>query len=234
MTKSNGAILYEGPSLIDGSPIVAIVTGLASKSANPKTGDMLQTWILRTDVDPKAASENGQDSAICGTCPMRRNVETGKRRCYVPTWQAPLSVWKAYKRGAYAPIDTILEGRKLRLGSYGDPGAVPFEVWESALRGTVGHTGYTHAWKEKNADPRFATILMASVDFPWQAQYAEARRYRYFRVATPGDAPANNTRREIACPASKERGHVTDCATCLACSGTSNPKRQFNVVINEH
>jgi hypothetical protein len=42
MTKPNGAILYRGPSLLDGAPIVAIVTGLASTSANAKTGAMLQ------------------------------------------------------------------------------------------------------------------------------------------------------------------------------------------------
>ena len=40
---------------------------------------------------------------------------------------ATLSVWKAYKRGAYpdaAPLESMFEGRAVRLGGYGDPAAV--------------------------------------------------------------------------------------------------------------
>jgi hypothetical protein len=59
-------IIYEGPSLYDGAPIVVLVqTG----SSNRKTGDMVQTYILRSDIDPITASRTGKDSAICGTCP---------------------------------------------------------------------------------------------------------------------------------------------------------------------
>ena len=36
-------IIYDGPSVIDGAPIVAILTGLANASRNAGTGDMLQT-----------------------------------------------------------------------------------------------------------------------------------------------------------------------------------------------
>lgn len=232
VTKPNGTIIYEGPSLIDGSPIVAIVTGIRRKSQNVKTGDMLQTWILRSDIDPKTAANNGADVAICGTCPRRRDAK-GKRRCYVTVGRAPLTVYKAYKRGRYSADGTTFDGRKLRLGAYGDPAAVPFDVWETALVGTVGHTGYTHQWH--TADRRFATIVMASIDFSWQVRHAEMRGYRKFRVNNANDVGERESpRREIACPASVERGHVTNCDTCLACSGTSNPRRQFDVVINEH
>ena len=54
---ANGVILYEGPSLLDGEPIVAILTGLRSSSCNRKTGAMLQTWIMRADVSPAEAGE---------------------------------------------------------------------------------------------------------------------------------------------------------------------------------
>ena len=50
-------VLYEGPSLLDGEPIVAILTGLRSSSGNRKTGAMLQTWILRADVSPAEPRE---------------------------------------------------------------------------------------------------------------------------------------------------------------------------------
>ena len=38
----NGAIIYRGPSMLDGSPIVAILTGIDKPSHNPKTGPMAQ------------------------------------------------------------------------------------------------------------------------------------------------------------------------------------------------
>lgn len=48
-------IFYEGPSLIDGSPILGIAT---ASTSNPKTGPMVQTWILSADLDPWAGSQN--------------------------------------------------------------------------------------------------------------------------------------------------------------------------------
>ena len=67
-------IIYEGPSAIDGAPIVAILTGLANASRNTGTGDMLQLYILRADMMPEAARHTGADAAICGTCPMRGRI----------------------------------------------------------------------------------------------------------------------------------------------------------------
>jgi len=46
-------ILYRGPSLINGQPIVALAQ---SDSNNGKTGDMIQTFILDdSGVDPVTA-----------------------------------------------------------------------------------------------------------------------------------------------------------------------------------
>ena len=58
-------IIYQGPSLIDGSPIVAITV---SQSGNTKTGNMVQTYIIRADINPLEASKTGADYAICGAC----------------------------------------------------------------------------------------------------------------------------------------------------------------------
>ncbi len=38
MSRRNGYIIYEGPSMINGDPIVAIATGFARNSENGKTG----------------------------------------------------------------------------------------------------------------------------------------------------------------------------------------------------
>ena len=68
---ANGYILWEGASLIDGAPIVVIATGFASRSTNRKTGGMVQTYILRRDIDPVSAVQSGDDASICGDCPHR-------------------------------------------------------------------------------------------------------------------------------------------------------------------
>jgi hypothetical protein len=56
--------------LIDGSPIVVIVNKIDG-SDNAKTGAMVQTFIIRSDIAPVAALQSGADYAICGDCEHR-------------------------------------------------------------------------------------------------------------------------------------------------------------------
>jgi hypothetical protein len=53
-------IVYRGPSAIDGREIVVILTGLQTRrgSKNAKTGELIQSWILRADVEPHTRGEN--------------------------------------------------------------------------------------------------------------------------------------------------------------------------------
>ena len=136
-TKPNGAILWEGPSPLDGQPLVLIITGLAQSTENDKTGDMLQTWILRADVDPWTAFKGPDGYSNCGDCTHRLH-----RTCYVRWYQAPLSIWNAYKRGSYSrmPDLGLIRDRMLRIGSAGDPALVPSWVWEPLLAVAAGHT----------------------------------------------------------------------------------------------
>lgn len=235
---SNGFILYRGPSMIDGAPIVVIATGTAGKaSRNTKTGDLVQTWILREDMSPTDAVNSGADVSICGTCPHRGVMVDGKnagRSCYVTVFQAPLTVYRTFLKGGYpeaVDVDEardILAGRRVRLGAYGDPAAVPFDVWEDALAEADAMTGYTHQWR---AAPReFSQFVMASCDN--QADYAEALAmgYRTFRVRAKGETL---NAKEIVCPASHEAGQKTTCAACVACGGHS-AKARANVAIFAH
>src|SRR5208282_750207 len=141
--KPNGVILYRGPSLLDGSPIVAIAVGLRTRSTNTKTGAMLQTYILRSDMDPLEAIRRRVDDSICGNCP-HRGTPTAGRTCYVQVGQGPQAVYKAYKRGLYPVLtaETIelcdVRGRTVRLGTYGDPAAVPAWVWEELITDADG------------------------------------------------------------------------------------------------
>lgn len=57
--------------MLDGEPIVAIATITTPSKANSKTGAMVQTWILRADLDPVIASRIGADASICGQCRHR-------------------------------------------------------------------------------------------------------------------------------------------------------------------
>ena len=230
----NGAILYEGPSAIDGAPIVVIATGLSGRSRNEKTGNMVQTWVLRSDIAPHDAVKGGQDESVCGSCPHRGQMVDGKnvgRSCYVAVFQAPLSVFKAYQRGVYPRLNAFeaaaaLEGRMVRLGSYGDPAAAPFAMWKMATSRAKGWTGYTHQWRK--ADPRFAALCMASADTAEEGEEARAMGWRTFRVRTASGSIAP---REFICPASAEAGYKTDCASCKACMGTEAKAKASPVII---
>ncbi len=98
-----GVILWEGNSPLDGSPIVCVAT---FKTSNRKTGNMVQTWILKSNVNPVAAIKDGSDQSICGGCYHRGCKDSSgkvirKRSCYFNVGQAPNPVYKGYLNGIY-------------------------------------------------------------------------------------------------------------------------------------
>ena len=236
MKKPLGYIAWEGRSRIDGRPIVVIINKIDKASANDKTGALIQSFILRSDVPPMEAIHTGADRSICGDCEHRPILakQTGRPPCYVAVWQAPRSVYDAYKRGRYeratpAQLRAILKGRKLRIGTYGDGAAAPVELWEELTAETAGHTGYSHQWKRPDFDyARWSRLVMASADTLDDAALANLHGMRVFRVSIGTDKqPA-----EAVCPASKEAGRRTTCETCLLCAGTSKAAR--DIVIADH
>lgn len=226
-------ILYEGPSELDGAPIVAVAT---VGSRNPKTGDMVQVWIMRADVAPHEAVKDGRDVSICGMCPQRHYLGGA---CYVTPFQAPLSVWKRYAAGGYADpawlrrVERAIETTPVRLGAYGDPAAVPFHVWEALLaRGCGRWTGYTHQWR--TCPEAYRGIVMASCDSVAEAGEARARGWRYFLVTSGSVEASWLPMRTIECP-SDARG--MSCERCGACDGTradSREVRAASVAIQVH
>jgi len=236
MSRRNGYIIYRGPSEIDGKPIVVIATGFANDSENGKTGNLIQTWILREDIKPIDAVNNGEDSSICGKCPHRGVVVNGQnegRSCYVKVWQAPSAVYGAYKRGSYpemeaADLGWLFIGKAVRFGAYGDPAAIPLHIVDTI--GTVAEftTGYTHQWL--HSDTGYNKWLMASADNAGDRFMARAFGYRTFRVRA---ASENLGKKEIMCPASKEAGYKTTCSDCRACGGTS-AKAKVDIAIFAH
>jgi hypothetical protein len=227
----SGFVIYEGPSLLTGEPIVCVAT---LHSTNRKTGDMVQTWILLRDENPVAGNRSGADRAICGDCPSR-GVGGKARSCYVQLARAPLGIWGAYQRGRYpvvsghAAIAALGAGRAVRLGAYGDPAAIPGWVNESLISEAAGHTAYSHqiAW-EGRGEGFLPERMMVSADSLSAASEAWARSYRTFRVVgSVGELVAG---REILCPASEEAGHRTQCARCLLCGGASVAAKSIAIV----
>lgn len=224
--KAQSSVIYSGPSLIDGAPIVVIA--VISKR-NRKTGAMLQTYIMRADMDPRKASALGLDFSICGNCPLRgianpKGKQASKRPCYVILAQGPTIVYKSFLKGNYPVLDTfdaiaaLGEGRKVRVGTYGDGAAVPAYVWQALLSRAIGHTAYSHQSGLSQAafDP---AIYMVSADSEAQARAAWETGARTFRVIdTVGDIVKG---KEILCPASKEAGARTTCFSCGLCGGAS-------------
>ena len=231
--NSNGLILWEGCSKLDGSPIAVIAVGLDSDSTNRKTGAMVQTYIIRSDVHPLRAIATGADKAICGNCPARGKiiVQAGNvplnvgRTCYVEVGRGASMVYGCYIRGGYrhakrSELRAISRGRLIRFGTYGDPAAAPFWVWSDLAAAAVGITGYTHQWKRF---PELRGLVMASVDSEAESSEARASGWRTFRVGAPG----NMTRMhgEALCPASFEAGKKLTCADCLSCDGLKTGRR---------
>lgn len=214
-----GVVVYQGPSRLDGAPIVLVVT-LASH--NEKTGPMAQAWVLRADMDPQCAIATGQDRSICGDC-VHRSGGALERSCYVVTWFGPLNTWKAWQRGRYSAVSPqdaaeLIAGAEVRITAYGDPAAVPFRVWSALLAGCAGWTGYTHQWR--TCDQRFSRILMASVESEHEADYAHRIGWRTFRARVASEPVRGD---EIVCPASAEAGHRLTCQACQLCVGLTRP-----------
>ena len=202
-----------------------MVVGLFSKR-NRKTGGMVQTYILRDDMNPLEASKTGADVSICGTCPHRgtptqdpKAKQAKGRTCYVILGQGVLVTWRALQRGLYQTVNgaDLGRGRMVRIGTYGDPAAVPSEVWENLISEAEGWTAYSH---QKGWRPDLA---MQSADSYGEALQMWAAGARTFRVVRD---LSEVTAREVLCPASKEAGKRTTCAACKLCAGlaTKSPK----------
>jgi hypothetical protein len=223
-----GAVIHRGPSKIDGQPIIVVAIWA---STNRKTGDMLQTYIMRSDIDPLTANKYGEDYSICGNCALRgtptldpTKKQAEDRPCYVVLGQGPTVVWNGLQRGIYPDYTNrqqrraLGRGRMVRIGTYGDGAAVPEHVWTELLYAAEGHTAYTH----NRANP---VHFMVSADTLPQAQAAWSSGFRTFRVVHDTSHLQPN---EILCPSS--RG--VQCVDCRLCGGTQVKAKSIAIVVH--
>lgn len=246
-------VIYRGPSMLDGADIVALAS---VGSSNVKTGSMIQTWIMRADLHPSEASARKADASVCGQCPRRHSLGGD---CYVQIVHAPRSVWESWDRQG-RPGENWSDERQilalqsdaraygLRLGSYGDPMAVPYTVWQDLISALQPRSivGYTHQWDasarilatfDRAGYSWFRDQIMASCDSTADAKQARSLGWRFF-LAIPesdflGDWPPNGrtVMGAIQCPAT-----VSDrtCDECGACNGSQGRPDRVSVFLAEH
>ena len=127
LTMPRGAVVYRGPSLIDGAPVVVVVTGLRGSSRNAKTSGsrpLAQSYVVpvamldgisgSTVKGARAADykrwtanlKGGCDAAACGSCGKRPALAAGVDAGALPTdpcyvRNGPPEVARAVVRGAY-------------------------------------------------------------------------------------------------------------------------------------
>lgn len=241
-------VVYRGPSMLDGAPIVCIASGLDGSSSNGKTGPMIQVWIMREDIAPHHAQKTGDDSSVCGDCKKKPSVAKGSGMlpCYVKTFQGPRSTWEGSRKLPTMPLESVREaiqasGYAVRLGAYGDPSALPADVLTALTVDAPAHTGYTHQWRDRRFQ-WLRYLVMASVDTVEERDQAHALGWRTFRAISRREAfadlvggPGRQYTREIWCPAVSHDREVT-CATCRLCDGVRIDRdgRRANIAIIEH
>lgn len=233
--------IYVGPSRINGDIIRGVVTThtVNTKLTDRLNAEVLQLWVLTHETHPVIALREGQDEAVCGSCPLRawRREEKVPRLCYVNP--NPIgSVWRSSNANPIIPARKAVAGstaRLLRLGAYGDPAALPFEVVNDLVReaqaaGVRRFTGYTHQWR--TCDQRFRSLLMASCEGAQESLRAQLWGWRTFSTRRPGELPSPD---EIVCPAADEAGNKTTCEKCGLCDGARpGGDLRKNIIIAVH
>ena len=226
-----------------GAPVVALLT---AGSKNSKTSNAASLTVMRSDISPKDAVDQGLDNAVCGGCECRKGG-TGPR-CYthglmlvnglssmykgLPNRQNR-SAWSAEELGQWLRFARLNEGAQaFRSCSYGDIGALPVDVQhklnDARLRGGLSPRGYTHQWRDPELQ-HLKTWHMASVTNTADDEHARSLGWRTYL----GLVGAVRNNRAVLCPASKEAGHLTTCAQCTLCSGGARPTAP-SVYIPDH
>ena len=243
-----GVLLWHGPSQINGKPVFATIQ---FGSANRKTGSMRQTYILSAEHSTLAALQNRLEESICGTCVHRPQAD-GSRSCYVDL-RSLATVWQSITgsgirtgiatEGRYLTLQEVASlcgvdtrralellgmGERVRLGTYGDPAAIPAALWATLTSQAETWTGYTHQWDNESVSSEqrqaLKPLVRASVDDAQGYQASTSTGWVPF-VVTP-DVETGRALRALGpmpvalCPASEEAGQKVTCAACpIGCKG---------------
>lgn len=227
-------VIWEGPSQLDGTPILAVASRTREASQNGKTGDMIQIAIMRQDVSPGWAYVQGFDGAVCpDDCDHKSVARGGMGTCYVnkvklrATWERAIRLIEAGEVGAPRGFFT---GARVRIGNEGDGAAVPLHVWQGIVAEAADHTAYTAGWRDLGPD--WARIFMASVSTPADAIRARSAGWRFF--ASSGSSADDAAFTEAGGRACLNHSHGLQCVSCLGCDGLKKGKKRLSFWIPFH
>ena len=151
---------------LNGKRVMVKFTALKNKTANAKTGDMIQSWMLPMDwVDSKRIDD---DEAVCGDCPHSFRAND---TCYLHkgrAWMGLLSTTKSWPQAFadkkdFGQFTNLFSGRLVRFGSFGEPVLMGEDVVSAICAVAKGWTGYTHQWDQPQ--------------FQWAKKYLLASAY---------------------------------------------------------
>lgn len=225
----------------DGKNLFVIRKGKTSNDKISDGSELVQTYTFSMEQYNLATTQKGfgmksffaLDGSNCLDCPFSGNQ--GEGGCYTHKFNQYvgfLSMLRSIKaedltRMTMGKIEAIHEmstDSYVRFGTYGEPSLIPIKLVERMTQLASSWTGYTHQWAKEWAKP-YSDFYMAS-----RHETFSADGWRSFLAITPDQAKESNG---VSCPASKEGGYKSNCATCGLCSGTSG-KGKKDVKINLH
>lgn len=249
-TSCNGYIVFHGRNY------VCIATNVYDESRNPKTGDMVQVYIIRSDMDPKTAISTGKDNLVCFNCKLRGTIdpETKKlipktRTCYVNPVNL-LQVYKTYKAGRYPliikdknlipslnltddDVEIYLQSGNWDIFSgkfirFGAYGEPVRIPYPIIEKMASSSAGFTAYTHQWQASPfqAYKKFCMASVDTAEEYRQAKDMGWRTFRVSPSWYMKSSE---EEPCQYSVDR---TQCVDCLKCSGTTSNTKDIYVMVH--
>ena len=208
-------------------------------SANTKTGNGVQIWILPLSWIIDGKDKMSDDTASCMDC-IHSKLKNGS--CYVRKGFAEYglkskvnSLHKQYHSGdlIIRSLDELIniegpkiKGKFVRFGAYGEPVLLGHTVTDQIANLALNFTGYTHQWHI----PQYEwskKYFMASVETDALMEKANSKGFRTFRVRTKLSGLHAN---EIICPASKEAGRKVTCNNCLLCKGASSKAKSIAII----
>lgn len=233
-TARPGFVVWEGRSAFNREPIRVFLSRPGAKRANRKIGGTQVVTIMPAQVFPLEARATGADRSVCGACPLRPSQGGG---CYVHMLPGPEATAYGHRMTPYPLLETrdlaMYRDQVVRLAEWGDPAAVPLEVWAPLRAEARAVLGYTHAWRD--LDPALWGWCMASVETAADAILAQRAGWRTFRVMASDEVLVEGERR---CPASLEAKSTRDkvtCETCRLCDGWSRERPSLpNIALQAH
>ena len=241
MTTHN-AVLWRGPSLVDGERIRVVASCLALPSTNRKTGDAVQIKVMPDEVDAYHAVWLGKDVSVCGDCPLcpsksnvckacghENKIRSGLRACqncgepvvscYVVT-RFLNSSWKSTTGKSVDPdcIEKVVKmatwrGAMVRFGEYGNMSVIPEEVIRPLFEAVWEADLRWTCYEHRWREPEAQWLKQFSMASCDSVEAMMEARYLGWRTFRHGDdGPVDKL--EVECPYFTHHVQCRDCGLC--------------------